>query len=95
VGLNVTGREPRRLDQLLQSGDIARLGAEAAERRALLARVQGSLPGAESLHVVSAHIDDAGQLVLGVDSAAWAAKLRYERDTLLDCPLKVRVVVPV
>lgn len=87
-------RGPRQLSDLLQSGDIGRLGAEASERRVLAARVREALPAAEAGHVVSAHIDEAGRLVVGMDSAAWAAKLRYSEDSLLGMTLKVRVSVP-
>jgi hypothetical protein len=87
-------RGPRHLGDLLQCGDISRLKAEAGERRTLAARVRQVLPEAEASHVVSAHIDEAGRLVVGMDSAAWAARLRYEQDSLLGISLKVRVSVP-
>jgi hypothetical protein len=85
---------PRSVGDLLQSGDISRIRNEARERRSLLARVRAELPEAEAAHVVSASLDADNQLVVGVDSAAWAAKLRYERDSLLGRELRVRVVMP-
>ena len=85
---------PRSIGDLLQSGDISRIRSEARERRSLLVRVKAELPEAESARVVSAGLDADGTLVVGVDSAAWAAKLRYERDRLLGHALKVRVVMP-
>jgi hypothetical protein len=84
---------PRRLGDLLQTGDISRLRTEAAERRELAVRVRSELPAAESEHVVSAHMDDEGRLVVGMDSAAWAARLRYSMAELLGRRLKVRVAV--
>lgn len=83
---------PRRLGDLLQSGDISRLGAEAAARRALAAEVRAALPPAEAEHVVSAHLDDRGRLIVGVDTAAWAARLRYSADTLIGHPVTIKVV---
>lgn len=85
---------PRRIGDLLQFGDIARLTAEAAGRRELAGRVRAGLPPEEAAHVVSAHIDDEGRLVVGIDSAAWAARLRYRTAELLGRPLKVAVSQP-
>lgn len=85
---------PRRIGDLLQGGDISRLRAEAQSRRELAARVRQALPEDEALHVVSAHLDDGGQLVVGMDSAAWAARLRYSTAELLGYPLRVRVTAP-
>jgi hypothetical protein len=79
---------------LLQTGDIARLKSEAATRRELASRVRSELPEDESEHVVSAHIDAAGDLVVGMDSPAWAARLRYSKPELLGKTLKVRTAVP-
>lgn len=85
---------PRRLGDLLQSGDISRLRLEAAERRELAGRVRAELPAVEAEHVVSAHLDAEGRIVIGVDSAAWAARLRYSTEELLGRELKIRVAVP-
>jgi hypothetical protein len=85
---------PREIGSLLQSGDIGRLAAEAGQRRELAARVRATLPADQAEHVVSAHLDSDGRLVVGMDSAAWAARLRYSASMLLDLPLKVRVSVP-
>jgi len=93
VGLKVSGGRPQKIGELLQLGDISRLRTEAAERRKLAARVRSELPTAEAEHIVSAHIDDVGRLVIGVDSAAWATRLRYSTKELLGKRLKVRVAV--
>lgn len=63
-------------------------------RRELAEDVRARLAGDEAAHVVTAHIDDDGTLVVGMDSAAWAARLRYEIPELLGRPLRVRVAVP-
>jgi hypothetical protein len=90
----MTASGPRSLNDLLHSGGISRIRAEAEERRALVTRVRAELPADESAHVVSASLDSDGCLLVGMDSAAWAARLRYERDALLGRELRVRVVTP-
>lgn len=90
----MSGGNPRSISDLLQSGDISRLATEAVARRELAVRVRSELPEDESEHVVSAHIDDSGDLVIGMDSPAWAARLRYSRQTLLGRIVKVRTAVP-
>ncbi len=84
---------PRRLADLLAGDRLSKLGAEAASRRLLAAEVRAALPEAEADHVVSAHVDDLGRLVIGVDTAAWAARLRYTIDSLNGRPVRVKVVV--
>lgn len=90
----MNGNGPRSMSELLQSGDISRLKSEAADRRELAARVRSELSEAEAEHVVSAHLDDQGLLVIGMDSPAWAARLRYSTPELLGKPLKVKTAVP-
>lgn len=90
----MSGGDPRSIGDLLQSGDISRLTTEAAARRKLAAQVRLELPESVSAHVVSAHIDDDGDLVIGMDSPAWAARLRYSLENLLGRNLKVRTSVP-
>jgi hypothetical protein len=85
---------PRRISDLLQFGDIGRLKAEAAARRELAGRVRALLPPQEAEHVVSAHLDAEGRLVVGMDSAAWAARLRYSTRELLGKPVMVQVTAP-
>jgi hypothetical protein len=90
----MSGGSPRSIGDLLQSGDISRLKTEAETRRKLAAEVRSELPEAESEHVVSAHIDPDGDLVIGMDSPAWAARLRYSTQKLLGRNLKVKTAVP-
>lgn len=87
-------KRPRSMAELLQSGDISRLGAEAAARRELAGLIRRQLPKIEANHVVSAHIDAEGRLVIGMDSAAWAARLRYLVDEIDGRPVRVRVAAP-
>jgi len=86
--------KPRSIGQLLRTGAISSLSAEAAARRELADRVRSALPAEEAEHVVSAHVDESGRLVVGVDSSAWAARLRHSKSKLLEKELKVRVTIP-
>jgi len=90
----MTGQDPHDVRKLLKTGALAGLGAEAAARRELAARVRAALPADEALHVVSASLDKDGRLIVGMDSAAWAARLRYAAGSLLGFPLRVRVAAP-
>jgi len=86
--------QPKSISELLQTSNISQLSNEARQRHALAAEVRAALPEAEAEHVVSAHFDDADRLVVGMDSAAWAARLRYTTTELLGKTLKVRVAAP-
>ena len=76
----------------MNSGTIERLAREARRRRTLVSEIRALLPVDEAAHLVSADFDDAGFLVLGMDSAAWAARVRCAYPELAGRPLKVRVV---
>ena len=41
------------------------------------ARVRNLLPAEEGAHVVSASTNEAGELVLVMDTPSWAARVRY------------------
>lgn len=82
---------PRTLAELLQSGDMAHLRREAAARRDFLADIKALLPADEASHLVAASTDAAGRLVLSMDSAAWAARVRYRARELGRDRVRVRV----
>jgi len=82
---------PRTLADLLQSGDIARLKGEASARREFLAEIKALLPPDEGSHLVAASTDAAGRLVLSMDSAVWAARVRYRARELGRDSVRVRV----
>jgi hypothetical protein len=83
--------DPRKLAQILTDGALGRLGAEAQRRRELTAAIRRQLATPEAEHLVSAATNGAGDLVLVVDSPAWAARIRYAT-TALPYP---RVIVKV
>jgi predicted nucleic acid-binding Zn ribbon protein len=85
-------QRPRSLAELLQSGDIGRLTRQAEERRVLLEQIRESLSAEEGEHLVGAGYDDEGTLIVTMDSAAWAARVRYRARDLTTARLRVKVV---
>jgi hypothetical protein len=90
----------------LLAGGSPRLGKLAAEleRRSLVAeQVRNALPAELARHIATAGLDK-GRLTIGVNSAAWASRLRYQTATLrkrvghsLDVEIttvRIRVVPP-
>ena len=84
--------DPRSLKELLHSGDIGLLLRESKQRRQLTDKVRNLLPVEEGQHLVSARSEPDGQLVLVMDSAAWAARVRYRTREFDGRQLRVRVV---
>lgn len=95
--LNIAGRaamsskEPTRLAELLGRGRLLGLSREAAQRRASTERVRARLPADEAEHLVSAVTNDAGELVVVMDSPVWAARVRYRAEELGVSRLRVKV----
>jgi hypothetical protein len=85
-------KRPRPLSELLQSGDVGRLAAHAKERNSLTAEVKSQLSGAEAEHLVSARNNASGELVIAMDSAAWATRVRYRARQLWRRPVRVTVL---
>ena len=85
-------KRPKALAELLQSGDIGRLAKQARERHTLTVEVRSKLSAAEGRHLVSARTNDQGELVIAMDSAAWATRVRYRARELWSRPVRVTVV---
>jgi hypothetical protein len=83
---------PRHLSELLNAGPLSRVLRESERRRLETARVRKLLPAEEAAHVVSAATNDAGELVLVMDTPSWAARVRYCLRALPDTEIKIRVV---
>ena len=74
---------PRSLGDLLGGSEqLKRLRAEVVKRRELTERIRTMLPPGEALHLLTAHINSLGELVLVLDSPAWAARARYCQESL-------------
>jgi hypothetical protein len=73
--------EPRHLSKLLKTGPLERVLREADRRRMETARVRKLLPA-----------EEAGELVLVMDTPAWAARVRYCVGALPSAGVKIRVL---
>jgi hypothetical protein len=84
--------EPRHLSKLIEGGAIARLVREGERRRCETARIRGLLPAEEAAHLVSASTNEAGELVLVMDTPTWAARVRYCARALPAAEVRIRVL---
>ena len=76
----------KRLENLLNPNDDGGLGEiirHARDMGALVAALQAALPPETAGAIRAANIRDDGELVVLASSSAWAAKLRFETDTLI------------
>jgi hypothetical protein len=83
--------EPRRLSELFTSGSLADLAREAERRRTETVEIRKLLPPDEAAHLVSAATNDAGELVLVLDSPSWAARVRYCLHRLPTANIRIKV----
>jgi hypothetical protein len=83
---------PRHLSELLSQGPIGRVLREAERRRMETGRVRKLLPPDEATHLVSAATNEHGELVLVMDTPAWAARVRYCIGALGNAEVKIRVL---
>lgn len=88
----MTKQRPLSLLELLGTGNLADLAAEARRRENLTARIRALLPVEEAAHLVAANLTENGELLLLMDSSAWAARVRYRADELNAEKLNVRVL---
>lgn len=88
----MTKPRPHSLSELLSTGSLADLAAEARRREGLTARIRALLPADEAAHLVAANLNEAGELLLMMDSSVWAARVRYRADELGVNRLRVRVL---
>jgi hypothetical protein len=76
-----------RLDNLLNSAQgtsLDKVIRRARDMDDLTTRLRRSLEPEMAAQLLGANLRDDGQLVLICGSSAWAAKLRFESETLLD-----------
>ena len=88
----MSSKKPQPLADLLQSGNLGKLVAEAQRRQNLTERIRDLLPADEAAHLVSASTDSGGVLVLVMDASVWAARVRYRAENLGHDRIKVKVV---
>jgi hypothetical protein len=84
--------EPRRLADWLTEGSLGELAREAERRRSATEDIRKRLPAEEAMHLVSAATNDAGELVIVMDSPSWAARVRYAVENLPNVRVRIKVV---
>jgi len=84
--------EPRRLADWLAEGSLGALAREADRRRSATTEIRKLLPPEEAAHLVSAATNDAGELVIVMDSPSWAARVRYAVENLPNARVRIKVV---
>ena len=81
----------KRLENLLNPNDDGGLGEIVRHARhmgELVQMLQMSLPSDLGDNIIAANIRDSGELVVLASSSAWAARLRFEADALIDAARK-------
>jgi len=76
-----------KLKNLLNSstgGDLAELIGRARRMGELTEILASALPESDRNAIVAANVREDGELVVICASSAWASRLRYETETLLD-----------
>jgi hypothetical protein len=76
----------KRLENLLKPNDNGGLGdiiRHAQDMGELLQCLQRQLPEESAANLLSANVRDNGELVVLASSPAWAAKIRFEADSLI------------
>jgi hypothetical protein len=80
----ISQREPKQLKDLLSGGDLSQLVERAREAGELDARVRALLPEGLGSHVTGAAFHEAdGEVVVLVDSSAWASRIRFHAPELV------------
>ena len=78
---------PKRLEKLLKPSDGGALGdliRRARDMGELAEALAGALPPELAEGIAAANIRDGGELVIVCRSSAWASRLRFEAETILD-----------
>ena len=77
----------KRLKNLLNANDNGDLGdivRHARNMDALLQALQGALPEEYAASIAAANIRGDGQLVILANTSAWASRLRFETEALIE-----------
>ena len=81
----------KRLENLLNTNDNGNLGdivQHAREMGALVKVLQKALPENHTAGIAAANIRGDGELVILAISSAWASRLRFETDALIEAARK-------
>ena len=80
----------KKLENLLNSGPSGGLQAlirTARDMGDLTVAIRAALPAELADHVVAANLRDDGQLVIICRSSAWASRIRFESEALLEAAI--------
>ena len=76
-----------KLDKLLHrmaENGLDKIVQHAQHMDSLGVAIQAALPADMARSVVAANLNDAGELIVLCRSSAWASRLRFEKDRLLE-----------
>jgi len=88
----MSNREPRSLADCIANGPLGALAREADRRRLATDEIRKLLAADEATHLVSAATDSDGELVIVMDSPAWAARVRYSIASSSSARVRIKVV---
>ena len=83
-----------KLENLLNpcnDGDLGELISRARRMGELTDILASALPESERNSIVAANVREDGELVVICASSAWASRLRYETDTLLEAATRAGI----
>ena len=85
-----------RLENLLKvraSGTLSKIIQRAQNMDKLTTALQAALPADEGQNLLAANLREGGELVLVCSSSAWASRLRFESDMLMEAARKTGLTV--
>lgn len=88
----MTTKAPKPIAELFKKGQLEKLAMEAERQRSLTDRIRSMLPSEEADHLINVSIDEEDELVLVMDTPAWAARVRYSAKNLGRDRITVKVI---
>ena len=85
-----------RLENLLKvraSGTLSKIIQRAQNMDELTTALRAALPADEGQNLLAANLREGGELVLVCNSSAWASRLRFESDMLMEAARKAGLTV--
>ena len=82
----------KRLDNLLNPGSgegLSQIVRHARDMGRLVGALRDALPGDQAEGILAANIREDGELVVLASTPAWAARLRFETDLLLEAARRI------
>jgi len=72
-------------------GDLGELISRAQQMGELTEILASALPESDRIAIVAANVREDGELVVICASSAWASRLRYETDLLLEAAIRAGI----